>query len=336
VSTRTAVAIVVGALAATGLAPRAEADQKVLKIATLAPEGSSWMKLFHEWGSNLEKKSNGAIKVKFYAGGVAGDERDAVRKMRLGQINGAAVTAVGLGLIQPEVRVLELPFLFNNYDEMDFVRNTLDARFRKLFEEKGYELLGWGDVGPIQIFTNVAVRSKADILQTKLWAWVDDPVVRTLFQELGLNGVPLGVPDVLPSLQTGMINACYGSPLSVLALQWHSKVRFVTSMTISQSVGAVVLTKKAWDELGPDQQKLVLDESRELQAKLLKQVRADNTAALDKMKSLGIQVIDTPAAVSGEFASAGHSTAVKLDGQLYTKEFRAEVEKLVEKKRGGH
>src|SRR5262252_6136300 len=100
----------------------AHAQELTLKIATLAPEGSSWMNLFHAWGKGIEEHSGGKLKVKFYAGGVAGDERDAVRKMRLGQINGAAVTAVGLGLIQPEVRLLETPFMFKNYQELDYVR----------------------------------------------------------------------------------------------------------------------------------------------------------------------------------------------------------------------
>src|SRR3954470_4376269 len=120
--------------------------QSTLKIATLAPEGSAWMVAFHEWGKNVEEHTAGKVKVKFFAGGTAGDERDAVRKMRLGQLNGAAVTAIGLGLINSEVRVLELPMLIDNYGELDYVRTKLDADIRKKFEEKGYVLLAWGDV----------------------------------------------------------------------------------------------------------------------------------------------------------------------------------------------
>jgi TRAP-type C4-dicarboxylate transport system substrate-binding protein len=315
--------------------PAAAQDVKTLKIATLAPEGSSWMKLFHEWANNMEKRANGKLKVKFYAGGVAGDERDAVRKMRLGQINGGAVTAVGLGLIQPEVRLLELPFMFKGYEELDHVRDSLDADFKKKFEEKGYILLGWGDVGPVHLFTNTPIKSKQDLMQTKIWAWVDDPIVRTLFQQLGLNGVPLGVPDVLPQLQTGMINACYGSPLSTLALQWHSKIKFITSMIISQSIGATVITKKAWDDLGPDLQKIVAEESKALQVKLLKSVRDDNASSLKKMESQGIQVVPTPPALIAEFEQQGKGVAAKLEGQVYSKEFRIRVEKLVADFRAG-
>ena len=194
--------------------------QSTLKIATLAPEGSAWMVAFHEWAKNVEEHTGGKIKIKFFAGGTAGAERDAVRKMRLGQLNGAAVTAIGLGLINSEVRVLELPMLIDTYGELDYVRNKLDAELRKKFEDKGYVLLAWGDVGPVHIFSNTPIKGKADLAQLKLWAWVDDALVRALFTQLGVNGVPLGVPDVLPSLQTGLINACYGSPLSTLALQW--------------------------------------------------------------------------------------------------------------------
>jgi hypothetical protein len=209
------------AFAILPLLPARAQAQTVIKVATLAPEGSAWMNLFHEWGHNVEAHSAGKLKIKFYAGGVAGDERDAVRKMRLHQINAAAVTSIGLGLIQSEVRVLELPMLIKNYDELDYVRNAMSDEFRKKFEEKGYVLLGWGDVGPVHIFSNTPIRSKADLNQTKMWAWTDDPLVKAMFKQLGSNGVPLGVPDVLTSLQTGLINACYGSPLSMVAPVVH-------------------------------------------------------------------------------------------------------------------
>ena len=314
----------------------ASAQESTIKIATLAPEGSSWMNLFHAWGKTVEEHSGGKIKVKFYAGGVAGDERDAVRKMRLGQINAAAVTSIGLGLIQPEVRVLELPMLINTYDEMDFVRNTMDADLRKKFEEKGYVLLAWGDVGPIHIFSNIPLKSKADLSQTKLWAWVDDPLVRMLFQQLGTNGVPLGVPDVLPSLQTGLINACYGSPLSTLALQWYTKVKYMTSMHISQAVGATIMNKKDFDKLSPELQKIVLNDSKELEKKVLKTIREDNAKSLQSLKNAGIQVVDSPPDMVKEFMAQAVALRSKLELSVYTHDFCMKVEKFVADYRASH
>jgi TRAP-type C4-dicarboxylate transport system substrate-binding protein len=318
-----------------GASAQAEEQQHTLKIATLAPEGSSWMNLFHAWGKQVEEHSGGKIKVKFYAGGIAGDERDAVRKMRLGQINAAAVTSIGLGLIQPEVRVLELPMLVNTYDEMDYIRGTMDADLRKKFEDKGYVLLAWGDVGPIHIFSNIPLKSKADLAQTKLWAWVDDPLVRTLFQQLGTNGVPLGVPDVLPSLQTGLINACYGSPLSTLALQWYTKVKYMTSMQISQAIGATIMNKKDFDKLSPELQKQLLADSMDLQKKVLKTIREDNTKSLTSLKSSGIQVIDSPKPMVDEFMAQAVALRPKLEPSVYTHEFRMKVEKLLADYRAG-
>ncbi len=316
-------------------APALHAQEHVIKIASLAPEGSSWMLLFHGWGKALEEHSAGKIKVKFYAGGVAGDERDAVRKMRLGQINGAAVTAIGLGLIQSEVRVLELPMLIKTYDELDYVRSHLDADIRKKFDDKGYVLLSWGDVGPIHIFSNIPIKDKSDLTQTKLWAWVDDPLVRALFNELGANGVPLGVPDVLPSLQTGLINACYGSPLSMVALQWFTKVKYMTSLQISESIGALVMTKRDFDKLEPPLQQLMTDESKALQDKLLKSIRAENEKALTSLKQSGIQVIESPKQMVSDFEAKALSLRAKLEPSVYTHDFRMSVEKLLADYRAG-
>lgn len=311
--------------------------QTVLKVATLAPEGSSWMNLFHEWGKNIETKTGGKLKVKFYAGGVAGDERDVVRKMRLGQLNAAAVTAIGLGLIQSEVRVLELPMMIKNYAELDYVRNAMDADFRKKFEDKGYVLLGWGDVGPVHIYSNTPLKSKADLTQTKLWAWTDDPLVKTMFKQLGSNGVPLGVPDVLTSLQTGLINACYGSPLSMVTLQWSTKVKYMTSMQLSQAIGATVVSKRDWDKLTPDVQKIVMEEAKTMEGKLLKTIRSDNEQALKSMKNAGVQVVDTPAAMQKEFEEQALALRpiLEKDPVVYTHDFRAKVEKLLADFRAG-
>jgi TRAP-type C4-dicarboxylate transport system substrate-binding protein len=332
---RLVVAFAIAALSLLARGARAEDAQHVLKIATLAPEGSSWMNLFHAWGKAVEEHSGGKIKVKFYAGGVAGDERDAVRKMRLGQINGAAVTAIGLGLIQSEVRVLELPMLTKTYEELDFVRNSLNDEIRKKFEEKGYVLLAWGDVGPVHVFSNIPIKGKSDLDQTKLWAWVDDPIIRMLFTQLGANGVPLGVPDVLPSLQTGLINACYGSPLSTLALQWYTKVKYMTSMHIAQSIGATVMLKKEFDKLSPELQKTVLADSKDLEGKLLKTIREENKKSEASLKQAGITVIESPPEMVKQFDEQATALRPKLEPSVYSHDFRMKVEKLLAEYRAG-
>ena len=306
-----------------------------LKIATLAPEGSSWMVQFHEWAKNVEEHTGGKVKIKFFSGGAAGDERDAVRKMRLGQLNGAAVTAIGLGLINSEVRVLELPMLVNSYEELDYVRTKLDAELHQKFTEKGYVLLSWGDVGPVHIFSNIPLKNRADLQQTKMWAWVDDALVKALLNQLGVNGVPLGVPDVLPSLQTGLINACYGSPLSTFALQWYTRVKYMTALHITQAIGAAVITKKVFDSLAPDVQKTLLADSHDFEGKLLKTLRAENEKALTQMKNAGLQVVESPPEMVKQFTTEAVAVRTKLEPSVYSHDWRMKVEKLIADYRAG-
>src|SRR5689334_18088954 len=263
-----------------------------LKIATLAPEGSAWMNLFHKWQAKVEQRSEGRIKVKFYSGGVMGDEKDVIRKMKAGQLSGAAITGIGLAMINPEVRALEAA---RTYAELDHARERLDPLLRKKFDEKGYLLMGWGDVGPVHIFSQRPIRSLEDLRQTKLWQFGDDPLTKETFAALGLHGVPMGVPEVLPSLATGSIDAFFGSPLSTVALQWASHARYVSSAVIGMATGATVVTKTAWQAMDPKDQSILTEEAKTMEAEVTKQVRQDNTNAFEQLqKKNGLQVVPTP------------------------------------------
>jgi TRAP-type C4-dicarboxylate transport system substrate-binding protein len=240
--------------------------------------------------------------------------------MKLGSLDGAAVTAVGLGLIKGDVRILELPFLFKNDKELDHVRGKMQPDFEKQFEEAGYVLLAWGDVGWVHLYTNAPVSSRSDLAQAKMWAWTDDPIVRALFKRLGVNGVPLGVPDVLPSLQTGLINACYGPPLAAVALQWYTKVKFATSTAISYSVGALVVRKEIWNKLKPEDQQLVREASTVMGGELQKTIRKDNERAKKAMESNGIKFVASPAAMVADFEKQGQAVWSEMVGKMYKQE----------------
>jgi len=244
-------------------------------------------------------------------------------------MTGAAITAVGLGLIQPDVRALEIPFLFKNEAELDLVRVKLEPEFRKKFEDQGYELLAWGDVGPVRLYSNVPLREKADLAKVKMWVWNDDPMLAKLFERLGMNTVALGVTDVLPSLQTGVINGCYGPPVVPIAFQWHSKIKYATTMEMSEAVGAVVLTKKAWDALSPEQRKIVEEETKPMSVGLVKAIREDNARSLVALKAKGIEVVPTPEPLVNEIREKSKAVTAEFDGKLYSKEFRARIEKML-------
>jgi TRAP-type C4-dicarboxylate transport system substrate-binding protein len=304
----------------------------ILKIATLAPEGSSWMKLFHQWQAKVEARTEGRVKIHFYAGGVQGDEKDMIRKMRLGQLSGGAITGIGLSMIDPEVRALEAS---RTYAELDNARARLGELLRKKFDQKGYLLMGWGDVGPVHVFSQRPIKSLEDLRQTKLWMWSDDVITKQLFSALGVRGIPLGVPEVLPALATGQINAFFGSPLSTVALQWASHAKYVTSAVVGMATGATVMSKKAWSQLTPGDQKIVAEEGKAMEHQVLEQVRQDNDKALAALVKRGLVVVPTPVAMQREVARRALSVADRANA-TFDKEFQAEVVKLIADYRKAH
>jgi TRAP-type C4-dicarboxylate transport system substrate-binding protein len=298
------------------LAP-AWADAREIKLATLAPKGSAWAKIFDKAARDIAKATNGSLKIKWYYSGQQGDEADVVRKMTGGQLDGAALTAVGLSLIVKEVRVLELPMLFKNDKELDAVRGQLEPDFEKQFRAANYELLTWGDVGWVHYYANVELKSKAALRGAKMWLWTTDAVMSRFYKELGVNGVPLEVPNVLPSLQTGLIDACYGSPLAAVALQWYTKVKYATSIPVSYSLGAMIIRKDVFDSLSAAEQKALVAASKVMGKELLGNVRKDNERAKKAMGKAGITFTDTPAAFVGDLETAAQATAKGLVNKVY-------------------
>lgn len=304
----------------------------VIKIATLAPEGSAWMNQFRQLQQRVEQRTDKRITFKFYAGAVQGDERDVIRKMKLGQLSGAAITGIGLSMIAPEVRALEAA---RTYEELDHVRARLDALLKKKFEDKGYVLMGWGDVGPVHVFSQRPIRSLEDLRMTKLWMWSDDPITKQVFAALELRGVPAGVPEVLPALSTGQIDAFMGSPLSSLALQWSAHARYVTSAVVGMATGATVLTKKVWDEIAPADRAILVEESRALEKSAMAEVRKENADAMEALKKRGLQVVPTPMEMQRDVSRRALAVAAQANAQ-FSKEFQAEVQKLLDEYRRAH
>jgi len=321
-----AVAMLAAPVAAT--AQDKKGAGKEIKLATLAPKGSAWAKILEKGAKEIEVGTEGRVKIKYFFSGQQGDERDVVRKMTSGNLDGAALTAVGLGLIKGDVRVLELPFLFTNDQQVDYVRDAMKGDFEAQFDAAGYVLLAWGDVGWTHIYTNFEIKSKADLGKTKMWAWKDDPIVRALFKGLGMNGVPLGVPDVYPQLQTGGIDACYGSPLAAVALQWYTKVKFATKTPINYAIGALVVRKDVFNSFSAADQKVIRDASTKTGAELLKTVRKDNERAKKAMQKSGVTFVDTPAALVADLETEGKKVWGALVGTLYKKEFLEKVMKF--------
>lgn len=295
-----------------------QAEASEWRIATLAPDGSSWMKILSKGAADIDSKTSSRVKLKYYTGGSQGDEKDVIRKMKMGGLDGGAFTSVGLSQIVPSIRLLELPLLFDSVEEMDYVRAKMWGTFVNRFAKEGFVLLDPGEVGDIHFYSNTPIKTKEDLAKAKVWLWGEDALVKAMFKKLGVNGVPMGVPDVLPALNTGRINACYGSPLSTVALQWYTKVKFATSMTTSYGVSSTVIKKDVWDTMSPADTVEVKKSLRAHAKKLRSTVRLDNKRAQKAIVRAGVKVIETPPETQAEFAKIAKEVWTEMVGQLYS------------------
>jgi TRAP-type C4-dicarboxylate transport system substrate-binding protein len=307
--------------------PAAADDKKVeLRIATLAPAGSPWMQVLDKAAAEIKTTSKGRVTLKYFAGGQQGDERDYVRKIKLGQLDGAAVTSIGLSLIEESIRVLEVPMMFKTVEEVDYVADKMWPYFQDKFEKKGFKLSDRGEVGWIYFLSKEKVETIADLKGQKIWQWGDDALVGAMFKKLALNGVPLGVPEVDSSLTSGRINAAYGSPLAAVALQWHTKIKYMTTMPMSFAIGATVVSLESLKKLSAEDQKTVEEISRSGTKKLRKVIRKLNEDSKTTMTRQGIMIVQTPASTVEEFAKQAAVVQQELAGKVYSK---AELEMVL-------
>jgi len=297
------------------------AEPVVIKFATLAPEGTPWMNIMEEMNQEIQEKSGRQISFRFYPGGVAGDERDVLRKIRINQLHGGAFSGFGLGEVLPEIRVLELPLLFRNGEEADHVATALFEHFATAFVQKNFVLLALNDAGAVYVFSKDPIRTQADMAHSKIWSWQGDPLPQAIFKAYGIVPVSLSLPNVLPSLQSGLIDACYGTPLSILALQWFTKVKYRTSLAITNVMGALVLSDALWQQLSADQQMLVRDTIRKYNVKVVTNMRQYETKALTLLQTTAN--IETVVVAEDEVARLQHiseQVRQELVGKLYPQE----------------
>ena len=297
----------------------------IIKFATLAPEGSTWTKVLRNIDEELNKKSEGQLRLKIYSGGVSGDEKDVVRKMRIGQVHSAGFTGVGLGEILPEVRIFDLPFFLKEYDEIDHVRTKLQDKFAELFEKKGYIFLGWTEVGFVYFYSATDISSMDSLRSSRMWMWEGDPIAKALFDSMEVSPTPLAITDVLTSLQTGLIDSIYISPLGIIALQWFQKVKFMLDFPMANATGALLVTKKQYSKLSPELQSLLKEIFMDHSKKLLKLIRSDNEASINAIKESGVKLVSMEDKDVKVLEKAGVEVRESLAGRLYPKELLTEV-----------
>jgi TRAP-type C4-dicarboxylate transport system substrate-binding protein len=311
-------------------------ETKTLKFATLAPEGSTWMKVMGDLNKELQEKTQGRVKFKMYPGGISGDEKDVVKKVRIGQLHAAGFTGVGLGEIAPPVRILDAPWLFRNLDEVDHVYKKFDKDFTAAIDKSGYVLLGWMELGRVYVFSKEPINSPADMKKAKMWVWEGDPIATAAYEALGVSPIPLSVVDVMSSLQAGLIDAVYGPPMGVVALQWFTKTKNIYAVPMADSAGAVLLSKKAFDELSKEDQKILKDVASSHLRRLTLLGREENEKALFSLQKQGLSVSAKPdAATLKQYEELGRTARRSLAGKLYPAELLDRVEKALADLRSG-
>lgn len=234
-----------------------------LRIATLAPRQSELGKAFQQLRKDLKGRTEGQVDLKMYDGGVAGDELTVVRKMRVGQLDGALLTSTGLGALVPQVLVLQAPGLITNYPALDDVREKLGPELEALFDKAGYELISWGDSGQVRIFSKHKIQHPSDLHKVRPWVWRGSPTMRAFIEAAGASGVTMGLPEVFSALQTGMVDTVIASSIGVLAFQWHIKLSTMTKPGGGIVVGAYVIKKESLASLPQAAQDYIRQSAKE-------------------------------------------------------------------------
>ncbi len=273
------------------LATSALAADKQLRIGTLATKNSLYHRQLMELGEAWWTAQGGNAKYLVYPDGSQGGETDMVRRMRIGQLQGGLLSVVGLREIEPSIAALQnMPLMFKSWEEVDYVREKMRPAMEKKFLDKGFVVLAWGDAGWVRFFSKEPAVRPDDFKKMKFFAWGSEIEQQEIMKRLGYTPVPLETGDILPSIQTGMINAVPSTPYFALATQIYTTASNMLELNWAPIVGALIITKKAWDELTPEGQAAVREAGAKAGVQLRAKARQEVDDAVDAMKKRGLKV----------------------------------------------
>jgi len=282
--------LILAALTAA-LAMPARAQTVTIKLGTLAPIGSSWHELLKELGQRWGEASGGRVRLRVYAGGAQGSEGDMVRKMGINQLQAASITNVGMHDVIPDPQVMSVPGLFRDEAEMGCAFERLRPGFEQAFTDKGFTVLQWSQVGAITLFCTRPVRTPAEMSRVKVFAWEGDPGSVEAWRAAGFRPVVLSSTDIVPSLQTGMIDCVTNVPLYMLTARIFEKARYMTDLPWGWILGATVVRTDAWEKIPAELRPRLLEIAQELGRKVDAEVRRLNQDAVKAMKTQGLEVV---------------------------------------------
>jgi TRAP-type C4-dicarboxylate transport system substrate-binding protein len=272
-------------------APVEAADKSVIKLATLAPDGSAWHKALEEMGGEWRESTDGRVSLRLYAGGVAGDDPDMVRKIRIGQLHASALTVAGLADIDSSFLIFNIPLFFDSDEEFRYVLEGMTEHLSARLESKGFILLHWGHGGWVHLFSKQPVRSVDDLRNVKLFSWAGDDTIFQLWKKAGFRPVALAATDILTGLQTGLIDGLPTTPLAALSLQWFRQTDFMMAHGIAPLVGATVVSLKAWNRISEADRALLLESAGRMEERLMVEIPRKDEEAIEEMKKRGLEAI---------------------------------------------
>ena len=289
------------------------ASAKVIKIATLSPDGTAWMTAMRSGAEEIKKQTQGRVVIKFYPGGVMGNDKNVLRKIRIGQLHGGAVTTGSLTSVYPDMDIYGLPYLFENQKQVDGVRAKLDKELLDGLEKKGFVGFGLAGGGFTYMMSDGIVKTVDDAKAKKIWIPSDSDVGIAVFDSAGISPVPLPLSDVLTGLQTGLVDTIFASPIGAIALQWHSKIKYIVDVPLTYLSALLVIQKKTFSKLKSSDQDIVRKVMSDVFAAINKKNQEDNISARNALINNGIEFIKLSEADMSVWLDVGKKAMRKLE-----------------------
>lgn len=278
---------------------------KTIKIATISPEGTFWMQQMRAGAEEIKKKTDGRVKFKFYPGGVMGNDENVLRKMRIGQLHGGAVTIGAISATTPDVTMYGLPFLFSDLEEAKTIRKSADKLLIDEIEKGDYVTVGIAQGGFSYLMSKEQVSSLDDLKRQKSWVPENSDVGLSVYSNIGVAPISLPLSDVLTGLQTGLINNVITSPIGALALQWHTHVEYVVDLPLNYLAAMMIVDKKVFKQLSEADQQVVRDVMGKVYQKIDAQNMVDNIEAREALIKQGVKFVQLSDAEKVEWYKLG-------------------------------
>jgi TRAP-type C4-dicarboxylate transport system substrate-binding protein len=285
-------------------------------MATLVPDGSSWHLVLKEMAEKWKEVSGGRVQVRLFPGGVAGDDPDVVRKMRLGTLSAGVLSAVGVGEIDKSVYALGIPLMYESYEEVYWVHEKMRPRLEASLEKKGFIVLNWVDGGWVRFFTKEPVAVPSDLQKLKLFTWAGDAESVEVWRAGGFNPVPLPSTEIATALQTGLIEALSTPPQVAVISQFFNHAQNMTDLRWQLLLGATLITRKAWDRIPADVQPAIREATEEAGARLRKEIRDAAAKDIEAMKKRGLNVVPVTEAQKGEWQKLTEKLYPEIRGRV--------------------